>query len=120
MRRILPLCWVVVLSAGCGSTELLAVKRVPPCRSVVTWHQRLYYPREVAALPVTGENLGPGGVPSCKDALGGENGASRAVDIVRIGGIDPSVAIAVFGDGHHAYVAAGRSLRLPGAGSTGP
>jgi hypothetical protein len=120
MRRILPLCWVVVLSAGCGSTEQLAVKRVPPCRSVVTWHERLYYPRAVVALPVTGENLGPGGVPSCTDALGGENGASRAVDVVRIGGIDPNVAVAVFGDGHHAYVAAGRSLRLPGTGSTGP
>jgi hypothetical protein len=120
MRWILPLWVVVLLSAGCGSTEQVAVNRVPPCRTVITWHERLYFPREVAALPVTGENLGPGGVPSCTDSLGGENGSSRAVDVVRIGGIDPSVAIAVFGDGHHAYVAAGRSLRLPGAGSTGP
>jgi hypothetical protein len=96
------------------------VKRVPPCRAVITWNEHLYYPREVAALPAIGENLGPGGVPSCTDVLGGENGASRAVDVVRIGGIDPSVAIAVFGDGHHAFVAAGRSVRLPGEALTGP
>src|ERR1041385_9249701 len=91
MRRILPLWGAVLLIAGCGSTEQHAVKRVPPCRSVVTWHQRLYYPRQVAALPATGENLGPGGVPSCRDALGGENGSSRAVDVVRIGGIGPTL-----------------------------
>jgi hypothetical protein len=47
--------------------------------------------------------------------LGGENGASRAVDVTEIAGIDPRVAIAVFGDWDHAYVAAGHSLRLPGS-----
>jgi hypothetical protein len=111
MRRIFAAA-SVVLVAGCGSTQE-AARRVPPCRSAITWHETLYYPREVAALPTRGAALGPAGVPSCTDVLGGENGASLAVDVSRIAGIDPRVAIAVSGDGRHAYVAAGRSVPLP-------
>ncbi len=103
---------VILIVAACGSTQQ-AEKRAPPCRSAITWHEALYYPREVAALPVRGAALGPAGVPSCTDVLGGENGASLAVEASRIAGIDPRVAIAVTGDGRHAYVAAGRSVPLP-------
>ncbi len=107
----MPLCFVALVCA-CGSTKE-ATKRIPPCRSAITWHETLYYPREVVALPARGGSLGPAGVPSCTDVLGGENGASRAVDVSRIAGIDPQVAIAIIGDGRHAYVAAGRSVPLP-------
>ena len=109
----MPLACVVFLGAACGSTTQSA-KRVPPCRSAITWNETLYYPREVFALPARGAALGPAGVPSCTDVLGGENGASLAVDVSSIAGIDPRVAIAVTGDGHHAYVAAGHFLRLTG------
>ena len=109
----MPLACAVFLAAACGSTTERA-KRVPPCRSAITWNETLYYPREVFALPARGAALGPAGVPSCTDVLGGENGASLAVDVSSIAGIDPRVAIAVTGDGHHAYVAAGHFLRLTG------
>ena len=111
MRGIVAVVGVLAV-AGCGTTHQ-AAKRVPPCRSAITWHEALYYPRKVAALPARGGALGPAGVPSCTDVLGGENGASLAVEASRIAGIDPRVAIAVTGDGHHAYVAAGRSVPLP-------
>jgi hypothetical protein len=111
MRRIVALSGVVLV-AGCGATQE-AAKRVPACRSAITWHETLYFPREVAALPARGAALGPAGVPSCTDVLGGENGASLAVDVSSIAGIDPRAAIAVTGDGNHAYVAAGRSVPLP-------
>jgi Family of unknown function (DUF6281) len=115
MRGIVAGTCVVLLCAGCGTAHRAAVKRVPPCRTAITWHENLYYPHPVVALPARGASLGLAGVPSCTDVLGGENGASRAVDVTEIAGIDPRVAIAVFGDWDHAYVAAGHSLRLPGS-----
>ena len=84
------------------------MKRVPPCRSAITWHEQLYYPHRVVAMPARGNSLGQAGVPSCTDVFGGENGASRAVDVSELAGVDPRVAIAVFGDWDHAYVAAGK------------
>jgi hypothetical protein len=115
MRRIVALGGVLLLCVACGSTKEVVMKRVPPCRAVITWHEHLYYPRRVVSLPARGEKLGVAGVPSCTDVLGGENGASRAVDVRRIEGVDPQVAIAVADDPNHAYVAAGHSLRLPGS-----
>jgi hypothetical protein len=110
MRGIVAGACVVLLSAGCGTARQAAVKRVPPCRSAITWHENLYYPQRVVDLHLRLVSLGLAGVPSCTDVLGGENGASRAVDVTEIAGIDPRVAIAVFGDRDHAYVAAGHRL----------
>jgi hypothetical protein len=115
IRRIVALGGVLLLCAACGSTKDVVVKRSPLCRAVITWHEHLYFPRRVAALPARREILGVAGVPSCTDVLGGENGASRAVEVRRIAGIDPRVAIAVADDREHAYIAAGHSLRLPGS-----
>jgi Family of unknown function (DUF6281) len=106
---------VVLLCTACASAHHSAVQRVPPCRAAITWHEKLYYPRAVLGLPARGASLGLAGVPSCTDVLGGETGASRAVAVSEFAGIDPGVAIAVFGDWDHAYVAAGHSLRLPGS-----
>jgi hypothetical protein len=107
MRRILYLGCLGLACASCGSTVHVQTRK-PPCRAAITWHETLYYAKWFAALPARGAALGPAGVPTCTDVLGGENGASRAVEATEIAGVDPSVAIAVFGDGHHAYVAAGR------------
>jgi len=49
--------------------------------------------------------LGLGGVPSCPDVLGGESGASRAVVIRSLVGVDPGRAVTVDGDDLHVYVA---------------
>jgi hypothetical protein len=116
MRSIVALSFaIVLLSAACSSSDTRnAQRRVPPCRAAITWRETFYFGREVVGLPVRGGSLGLAGVPSCTDVLGGENGASRAVYVSSLAGIDPRVAIAVTGDGHHVYVAVGRSLRLPG------
>ena len=112
MRRILYVGCLALLCAACGSTQRVQT-RTPRCRAAITWHETFYYAKRFATLPARGTSLGPAGVPSCTDVLGGENGASLAVEASRIAGIDPRVAIAVTGDGHHAYVAAGRSVPLP-------
>ena len=111
----------MLLCTACGSQRqaIDGPRRVPPCRATITWRETFYYGRDVVALPARGGSLGLAGVPSCTDVLGGENGASRAVYVSAIAGIDPRVAIAVTGDGHHVYVAAGRSVRLPGDGPAG-
>ena len=112
----MAVCFVVLLCAACGSHREArdGPRRLPPCREAITWRETFYYGRAVAGLPVRGGSLGLAGVPSCTDVLGGETGASRAVYVSAIAGIDPRVAIAVTGDGQHVYVAAGRSVRLPG------
>lgn len=92
-----------------------AQSRKPPCRAAITWHGTFYYAKNFSGLPARGASLGKAGVPSCADVLGGETGASRAVDVTELAGIDPRVAIAVFGDGDHVYVAAGHSFSLPGS-----
>jgi hypothetical protein len=114
MSRILYLACLALLCGACGST-VRAQSRTPPCRAAVTWHETFYYAKSFSGLPARGASLGKAGVPSCTDVLGGETGASRAVDVSELAGIDPRVAIAVFGDWDHAYVAAGHSLRLPGS-----
>jgi hypothetical protein len=110
MRRILYVGCLGLVCAACGSTAGVQ-RRVPPCRSAITWHETLYYAEWFAALPARGAALGPAGVPTCTDVLGGENGASRAVEATEIAGVDPRIAITVFGDWHHAYVAAGRRYK---------
>jgi len=114
MSRILYLGCFALLCAACGSTVQVQ-SRTPPCRAAIIWHETFYYAKSFSWLPPRGASLGKAGVPSCTDVLGGETGASRAVDVSEFAGIDPRVAIAVFGDWDHAYVAAGHSLRLPGS-----
>jgi hypothetical protein len=107
MRRIVYLGCLAVLCAACGSTAHVQ-SRTPPCRAAITWHETFYYAKPSTALPARGAALGMAGIPSCLDVLGGETGASRAVEVSELAGIDPTVAIAVFGDWDHAYVAAGK------------
>jgi hypothetical protein len=107
MRWIFYVACLTVLCAACGSMQR-AQTRTPRCRAAIAWHDTFYYAKRFAALPARGASLGPAGVPSCTDVLGGETGASRAVQATEIAGVDPRVAIVVFGDWHHAYVAAGR------------
>jgi uncharacterized protein DUF6281 len=115
MRRILYLGCLVVLCGGCGSSSKGAPtpEARAACGFVVTWHGAVYYGRTFRALPPQGRRIGVAGVPSCRDALGGETGASRAVEVRRLVGIDPGVAIAVDGDTLHAYLARRGSAVLP-------
>jgi hypothetical protein len=75
------------------------------------WHGVRYLGRTPAEPPIPGRSLGAGGVPSCTDILGGETGASRAVEVRTLVGVDPRVALTVVGDRLHAYLLAGRSTR---------
>ena len=108
MRRILTAACVALLCVGCGA----AAKRVTPppapaprCDLAVLWHGARYTGQRPAEPPVHGHMLGLGGVPSCPDVLGGESGASRAVVIRSLVGVDPGRAVTVDGDDLHVYVA---------------
>jgi len=49
--------------------------------------------------------LGTGGRPTCADVNGGEAGASSTVEVRRLVGVDPNVAVAIGGEPHVAYLA---------------
>ena len=111
MRRILTAACVALLCVGCDS----GAKRVSPrppahvaaprCDLAVLWNGVRYTGRKPAEPPIHGHELGLGGVPSCPDVLGGETGASRAVVVRTLVGVDPGRAVTVAGDDLHVYVA---------------
>jgi hypothetical protein len=115
MRRILYVCCLVLLSSGCASASN-APRSTPiagVCGSDLVWHDRIYYAESVVGLPARAESLGVAGVPSCPDVLGGETGASRAVDVIGLAGVSPNLALAVADDAQHGYFAAGYFVQLP-------
>jgi hypothetical protein len=56
--------------------------------------------------------LGTGGRPTCGDVNGGEAGASSTVEVRRLAGVDPSVAVAIGGEPGVAYLAREYAVRL--------
>ena len=117
MKGILYLGALILVLAGCGSQphveSTVNVGAGGLCNFVLDWREDVYYPEPVAALPARAGSLGFAGAPSCRDILGGETGASRAVEVEQIAGIDPRLAIAAFADPHHGYFAAGTFVQLP-------
>jgi hypothetical protein len=115
MWRILTAACLVLLCLGCDSGP----KRASPqpvaaphsCRLAVVWHGVRYLGTTPNEPPIPGRSLGAGGVPSCIDVLGGETGASRAVEVRTLVGVDPRVALTVAGDRLHVYLPGGRSRR---------
>jgi len=109
MSRILTAACLVAVCAACDSTAKLASPRprATPlrCELAVVWHGVRYTGRRPAEPPVHGHKLGLGGVPSCRDVLGGEAGASRAAVVRTLVGVDPGRAVTVAGDDLHVYVA---------------
>jgi hypothetical protein len=106
------------LLVGCSSGSKVATtvqgsSSAGPCIGEVDWRGTEYLGRSFASLPPRGHTLGTGAVPSCTDVLGGETGASRAVAIRVLAGVDPAVAVAVEGDPAHGYLAGGYFVQLP-------
>jgi hypothetical protein len=107
MGRILTAACVALLCTACASganraTPSPAVPK-PRCDLAVVWHGMRYLATTPAEPFYKGRRLGTGGVPSCIDVLGGETGASRAVEVSTLVGIDPRVAVTVVGDRVHVY-----------------
>jgi uncharacterized protein DUF6281 len=115
-RRIVYLACLAFLPVACdsGSEHRSQPPRSAPagCFFAVDWNGTAYYGRSYALPPLGGE-LGTASAPACTDVLGGEAGASRLVEVRRIAGIVPTLAIAVKGDAAHAYLAAGYFVELP-------
>jgi hypothetical protein len=107
MGRILTAACVVLLCLGCDSgTKRVSPRPVvsrPHCDLAVLWHGRRYLGTTSAEPPNPGRSLGAGGAPSCPDVLGGETGASRAVEVRTLIGTDPRIAVTVAGDNLHIY-----------------
>jgi Family of unknown function (DUF6281) len=104
MRRILTAACLAAACAGCGagSTDSSATQR---CPSRITWQGTVYYGAKLRShLPAT-LILGTGGRPTCADVNGGEAGASSTVEVRRLAGVDPSVAVAIGGEPNVAYLA---------------
>jgi hypothetical protein len=102
----------LVLCAGCGSGRG-HVSGPPLCVSRITWDGTVYYGAKFPSrLPAT-LALGTGGRPTCGGANGGEAGASSTVEVRRLAGVEPRVAVAVQGEPDHAYLARGYFVQLP-------
>jgi hypothetical protein len=107
MRRIVTAACLALLCVGCDS----GAKRVAPsppvakprCNLAVVWHGVRYVATTPRMAFYKGRSLGAGGAPSCIDVLGGETGASRAVEVRTLVGVDPRLAVTVVGDRLHVY-----------------
>jgi hypothetical protein len=111
MRRIVTAACLALACAGCGSgsTDKSATQS---CPSRVTWQGTVYYGAKLdSRLPAT-LLLGTGGRPTCADVNGGEAGASSTVEVRRLAGVDPRVAVAIASEPDVAYVARKYFLRL--------
>jgi hypothetical protein len=112
MRWILTAVCLAALCAGCRSGER-HVTDPTLCAARVTWNGRVYYGETFASLPPATLLLGTGGRPTCGGINGGEAGASSTVQVRRLIGVDPRVAVAVKGEPEHAYLAPGYFVQLP-------
>ena len=113
MSRILTAACLVAVCAGCGHSQQRVSGGAGSCAARITWHGAVYYGELFPShLPAT-LTLGTGGRPTCRDSNGGEAGASSTVDVRRLAGVDPRVAVAVRGEPDVAYLAAGYFLQLP-------
>jgi hypothetical protein len=113
MRRILTAA-CLLLCAGCSSGSAHDVDSGVggSCAARITWDGAVYYGQAFPSrLPAT-LTLGTGGRPTCRDSNGGEAGASSTVDVRRLAGVDPRVAVAVRGEPDIAYLAVGYFIEL--------
>jgi hypothetical protein len=112
MRWILTAVCLAAVCAGCRSGER-RVSGAPDCAARVTWNGTVYYGETFASLPPATLLLGTGGRPTCGGINGGEAGASSTVEVRRLIGVDPRIAVAVKGEPEHAYLARGYFVQLP-------
>ena len=112
MRWILTAVCLAALCAGCRSGER-HVTGPPLCAARVTWNGTVYYGETFSSLPPATLMLDTGGRPTCGGVNGGEAGASSTVELRRLIGVDPRVAVAVKGEPEHAYLARGYFVQLP-------
>ena len=102
---------LAAVCAGCGSGSI-DTAATQSCPSRITWQGTVYYGAKLdSRLPAT-LLLGTGGRPTCADVNGGEAGASSTVEVRRLAGVDPSVAVAIASEPDVAYVARKYFLRL--------
>jgi hypothetical protein len=112
MRRIVTAACLALACAGCGSGGTDGSTGDGRCPSRITWQGTVYYgARLESRLPAT-LVLGTGGRPTCADVNGGEAGASSTVEVRRLAGVDPSIAVAIGGERDVAYLARAYVRRL--------
>jgi hypothetical protein len=112
MRRIVTAACLALACAGCSSGATDNSAGPPRCPSRITWQGTIYYAADLRSrLPAT-LILGAGGRPTCADVNGGEAGASSTVEVRRLAGVDPSIAVAIGGEPDVAYLAGASFLRL--------
>ncbi|MFL5939825.1 MAG: hypothetical protein ACJ75Q_05915 [Gaiellaceae bacterium] len=113
MRWILTALCLAAICAGCRSGERESAFP-PTCAARVTWNGAVYFDETFPTLPPATLILGTGGRPTCGGINGGEAGASSTVQVRRLIGVDPRVAVAVNGEPEHAYLTRGYFVQLPG------
>ena len=114
MRWILTAVCLAAVCSGCRSGERHVVGP-PTCAARITWNGTVYYGETFSSLPPATLELGTGGRPTCGGVNGGEAGASSTVEVRRLIGVDPRVAVAVNGEPSHAREGVDEEERLRAA-----
>jgi Family of unknown function (DUF6281) len=114
MRRILTGVAGLLVCVGCSSGASPDLVSGGVCAARITWDGTVYYGQTFPSRLHATLTLGTGGRPTCRDSHGGEAGASSTVEVRRLSGVDPRVAVAVRGEPDAAYLAAGYFIELPG------
>jgi len=105
MRWIVTAACLAASCSGCSSGSTDSLTAPGRCPSRITWHGAIYYGTKVPSRVPATLILGTGGRPTCADVNGGEAGASSTVEVRRLVGVDPNVAVAIGGEPHVAYLA---------------
>jgi hypothetical protein len=113
MRR-LPLIVLALALAGCGSSSGGRAGHASACAAAVSYHGMLYVAiGHHRHLPARRARLAGGRVPRCADHEGAAT-RDQPVDLRRLGGISPAVAVYARAPFPGVYVNAGSFAELPG------
>jgi hypothetical protein len=112
MRWILTAACLAAACSGCSSGSTDSITAPGHCPSRITWQGTIYYGTKLPSRVPATLILGTGGRPTCADVNGGEAGASSTVEVRRLAGVDPSVAVAIGGEPDVAYLARAYAVRL--------
>jgi len=94
MRRLLLLVPLVCGLAACGdSKEHASIGVGGTCIATVVRDGVTYYGEHVDQPPKTEGSAGTGVVPPCIDTNPPTNAAAERVDLLRVQGVDPKVAV---------------------------
>ena len=104
--------WIAVMLSACG---LIVAPAFASCAFVIEWNGVRYDPWSNEGPVAFGNSVGQATLPFCDDTPGGcEHGHDESIEVFRVAGVDPHVALAAHaGAGQNLFLADGFFPQLP-------